>query len=218
MTWVKLDDAFADHPKVMALGRDRMAGLGVWMSAACYCARFLTDGFVPAAVADGFNQPRILTKLVEVGLVDKVDGGYLLHDWLDYNPPRDRVLAERKAAKERMNNHRRSGEVQPNNGRTSDEVRPKFNGPVPVPGPTPVPEVLSNVLTGAAGDPWIEPAALYLERTGRKRLSQKERDWLDDLHVRFSRTQLGAAIKAVPNPRETNFLKRVDEYLEGVAA
>ena len=95
MTWIKVDDSFGDHPKVMALGRDRMAGLGVWTAASCYCARHLTDGFVPAAVAEGFGHARIIGKLVDVGLFDKVPGGYQLHDWLDYNPPRTKVLKDR---------------------------------------------------------------------------------------------------------------------------
>lgn len=204
MTWVKMDDAFADHPKVMALGRDRMVGLGVWVAAACYCARYLTDGFVPETVARGFGSSKLLARLVAVGLADKVDGGYKLHDWLDYNPSREKVLAERTAAKARMD-ARRSPDVRPNNKRTDDDVRKKFNDPVPVPS-RPVPVDVSM---------YIDPADLYFEKVGRKP-GQKERDWLEDLHVRFSRTELIRGMQATPKGRD--YLKRLDAFMEGRAA
>jgi hypothetical protein len=149
--------------------------------------------------------------MVEVGLFDQVDGGYRLHDWLDYNPPREKVLAERAAAKRRMFANR-SPEVRPNNTRTNGHVPPKFAGPVPV--PTPVPEVRSEV--SSAREEWVDPMAFYQERAKRKSLSQKERDWIEDLHARFSRTELVRALQAVPPG--TDYLKRVDAYLEGAAA
>jgi hypothetical protein len=205
MTWVRLDDAFADHPKVMALGRDRIAGLGVWVAVACYSARYLTDGFVPDAVARGFAQRKTLGRLVEVGLMDEVPGGYRLHDWLDYNPPREKVMADRRAAKDRMNKHRSSEPVHANNGRTTGEVREKFGDPVPVPS-RPVPGDVYQ---------YLDPAALYLEKVGR-RPGQKERDWLEDLHVRYSRSELVRAMQAVEGG--TNYLRRVDDFIEGRAA
>lgn len=212
MTWVKLDDSFADHPKVMGLGRDRMAGLGVWTAAACYCARHLTDGFVPAAVAEGFGNVRVVRRMVDVGLFDDVPGGYQLHDWLDYNPPRSKVLKNRQDAKDRMNKVRRSGEVRANDERTNAEVPAKFADPVPVP----VPEVLENVLsTNVVGLDWIDPVQLYQERTRRRSVGRKERDWIEDLHVRFSRSELVRAMQATdPGP---DYLKRVDALLEGAA-
>lgn len=205
MTWIKVDDSFGDHPKVMALGRDRLAGIGTWVACACYCARHLTDGFVPSAAADAIGNPRALRRLVDVGLLDEVPGGYQLHDWLNYNPPRDKVLAERKAARERMNNRRGLPEVQPNNGRTDDEPSAKFADPVPVPS-RPVPEDVFQ---------YIDPAALYREKTGR-RPGKKERDWLEDLHARYSRSELVRAMQAVESGKD--YLLRVDAFIEGRAA
>lgn len=101
MTWIRVDDHFADHPKVMALGAERLAGLGLWHVAASYCARYLTDGFVPAAHVQAHAPKRLIRKLVNVGLFDEVDGGYRLHDWLKYNPSRDQVeqaIAKKRAA------------------------------------------------------------------------------------------------------------------------
>lgn len=214
MTWIRVDDHFADHPKVLALGHQRLAGLGLWHVAASYSARFLTDGYVPAPHVETHASKRLIAKMVGVGLFSQVEGGYLLHDWLDYNPSRKKVLADRAAAKARMD-ARRSPSVRPNSGRTNGEVPQNLINPVPVPQPIPVPEILSNVL-GNVPEPWVEPADLYRSRARRHSLSQKERDWIEDLHVRFSRKELVRALQVVePGP---NYLRRVDDFLEGAAA
>lgn len=100
MTWIRVDDHFAEHPKVLALGRDRLAGLGLWTVGACYAGRYLTDGFVPSDVLPPGTQ-RLQELLVRVGLWDRARGGYVMHDFLEYNPTREKVLEGRAARKER---------------------------------------------------------------------------------------------------------------------
>jgi hypothetical protein len=101
MPWVKLDDQFADHPKIAAAGP-----LASWLHVCglCYCARFLTDGFIPNGqirkLADLDNTVELADKLVEVGIWEKVEGGYQIHDYLEYNPSREQVLATRQARAE----------------------------------------------------------------------------------------------------------------------
>ncbi len=48
MPWVRIDEKFARHPKVMRAGP---LGIAMQVSALCYCNEHLTDGFVPRAVA-----------------------------------------------------------------------------------------------------------------------------------------------------------------------
>ena len=49
MSWLKLDDGFARHPKVTALTyKDRWT----WMAVLCYCARYRTDGYLPANIRE----------------------------------------------------------------------------------------------------------------------------------------------------------------------
>lgn len=210
MTWIRVDDHFADHPKVMALGNDRLAGLGLWHVAASYCARYLTDGYVPASHVKPQAHPRLIAKMVAVKLFSPVEGGYQLHDWLEYNPSRSAVHQARSKKQA-------AGQA---GGQASAQARGEANGaanaqakskPVPVPVPQPVSEVLSNVL-GNGAEPWVDPIELYQQRAHRRSLSQKEKNWLEDLHARFSRTELVAALQAVkPGP---DYLRHVDEYLE----
>jgi hypothetical protein len=213
MTWIRVDDHFADHPKVMALGRDRLSGLGLWHVAASYSARYLTDGYVPASFVKAQAPQRLIARMVEVRLFKVAGENYLLHDWLEYNPSREKVMGERQAAKDRMT-AKRSPSVRPNNGATTVELPENLIDPVPVPVPVPVPEILSNVsVTGM--EPWVEPAEVYLQRTRRRVLSQKERNWIEDLHARFSRKELARALQVVdPGP---DYLRRVDQFLEGAA-
>jgi hypothetical protein len=138
VTWVRLDDGFAEHPKMEAAGP---LGLALHVAALCYCARHLTDGFVPAG-----KVPRLLDlpawrkvagTLVDAGAWDEVDGGYQLHDYLHYQPSRAEVEADRAKARDRMRRRRSggsSGEQPQNFG--SGSVAP--SRPVPSPSTNPL--------------------------------------------------------------------------------
>lgn len=95
MTWANFDDNFADHPKVLALsdGAFRLHTSGI-----LYSARYLTDGVVPATVAARLTpgyKPAHLTELVKAGLWLRGDGGYQIHDYLQWNRSRDQIMSER---------------------------------------------------------------------------------------------------------------------------
>lgn len=95
MSWVKIDDQFTQHPKVHRLSDKAFR---VHMDALCYCARFLTDGHVPASYVTGVRKP-VLAELTR-DLWKPVQDGYVIHDFLDYNPSRKQV-EEMKTAKAR---------------------------------------------------------------------------------------------------------------------
>jgi hypothetical protein len=134
MTWARLDDQFPDHPKVRGLG---CFGLALQTAAICYCARYLTDGFLSysttgqlvASILSDFTLPdgRVVTPavtsgmsgfdasdlawpdlMVTVGLWESVPGGYRVHDYLDYNPDKVKVLKEREKTAGRVARHRQS--------------------------------------------------------------------------------------------------------------
>lgn len=150
MAWARLDDGFPEHPKVLAVGP---FGLTVFVRALCYSARNLTDGFIPNAATASFTVDFARTsraahavdwpsRLVAAGLWDEAPGGYRIHDYLAYNPSKEKVLAERKAAAERVKRWRADPRNAKSNTVTSDERNGVTNGGVTVevtPPPSPSP-------------------------------------------------------------------------------
>lgn len=150
MTWVRLDDQFADSPKL-----ERAGPVAGWLhvAALCYCARHLTDGVIPREKAARLipSAGRHIKALVREGVwhepghtCDRCppcpDRHYVLHDYLDFQPSRAQVEADRAAARTRMARRRRkpdgtfdtrSPEQSPNTERSSPEVPGMFVHPVP---------------------------------------------------------------------------------------
>jgi hypothetical protein len=111
MTWVRLDDGFAEHEKILGLS-DRAFRLHV--AALCYSARNLTEGVISElalrSVGANANLSRpksTASTLVTAGLWEKEGDGFRIHDYLDYNPAKADVERERQQARDRMR-HRRS--------------------------------------------------------------------------------------------------------------
>lgn len=137
MSWVKIDDKFPRHPKILRAGP--LAG---WLhiNGLAYCAEYLTDGFIPVQAipamvdwsthgicflvsesqfTDSFDRPENISLaqvLVETGVWDKIKGGYQIHDYLKYQPSKEQVLAEREAEKQRKAKYREKL-THDNNGR-----------------------------------------------------------------------------------------------------
>jgi hypothetical protein len=106
--WSKLDDGYIMNGKVLDAG---WQGRELYIAALCYVSRNLTDGFVPVAMVqrlgalmDVPDPATAAIRLVTVGLWEfPADGrdGYLIHDYLKYNPSRaehERLTAERSDA------------------------------------------------------------------------------------------------------------------------
>src|SRR5205085_3339264 len=127
----------AYHPKVLGFGQLAPLAIALQIRALCWSSRFLTDGKIPAEAIPrllaGFAEcsRELRTKfatrraakciewpamMVRAGLWDEIPNqGYMIHDYLQYNPSRAQVLAAREAARERMHRVRNSSQnVQPN--------------------------------------------------------------------------------------------------------
>lgn len=107
MTWIKLDDTFPDHPKVLDAG-DEASWL--FVCALCYCSRHLSDGFIPEGAVGrltGLSRlQRHVTRLLDVGLWVRADGGYRVHGYSEWQRTRESIEAEREAGKERAKRSR----------------------------------------------------------------------------------------------------------------
>jgi hypothetical protein len=191
--WSKLDDQFYDHPKTVAVGT---LGAGLFALALSWTAKALTDGFVPAAmiprlVADIEDPIALADALVDAGMFEAVKGGYLIHDYLKYNPPAAKVKAKReedarRQAEWRERNTGSDGqyhgatpepEREPNavtNSVTEQQVTTApFPFPYPSPSPVPVPEEMGNAAhdaptADAVADEPPPPPASPRKRRARK--------------------------------------------------
>ena len=175
MSWVKLDDRFYAHPKVRQAGA---MGLAVHVAALCYASQYLTDGFIPEAalgllIDGGYGEvDRAVEALMECGLWEQAKDGYTIHDYLDYNPSRAQVLAEReqlrvlraevgrRGAAARWSKNGTNGKRLANamaNGCQTD-------GPVPDPVPQKKDSLRESKEAGSARPSRVAPAALTRER------------------------------------------------------
>lgn len=120
MPWARIDDAIMTHRKFLV--RSEPAKL-ICLSAIVYCNRELTDGkltesdlrvlFATAGPVALELRPEITQELISVALWDIRDGEIWVHDFLDYNKPREQVLAERELVKQqRSEAGKRSAEVR----------------------------------------------------------------------------------------------------------
>ncbi|MFC5993529.1 hypothetical protein ACFQE5_04775 [Pseudonocardia hispaniensis] len=94
MTWFKVDDSFYDHPKMFDAPD---AAVALWTRAGSWSARNLQDGFVPAGMPQRLcdDPEKAIEELINRGVWRRTRGGYQFHDWLHYNPSKDKVLADR---------------------------------------------------------------------------------------------------------------------------
>jgi hypothetical protein len=97
MTWARFDDGYAQSPKIIGL-TDKAFRLHV--TAICYAAQMMTDGFIPEAAPRFWQLTKAIPELVGAGLLEVAQGGWAVHDFLEYNPSREQVLNERATATE----------------------------------------------------------------------------------------------------------------------
>ena len=104
MTWLKVHDGFHGHPKVEDVPA---SALGLWVRCGSWATAYLTDGHIPGAIGARFGRKRDADALVSVGLWLPEPGGWVMHDFLDYNPSAQQVRAERTVWRERAAARRR---------------------------------------------------------------------------------------------------------------
>jgi hypothetical protein len=136
VSWVRIDDGFADHPKIKRAGP---LAIAAQVRALCYCARYLTNGKIPSrVVAEIFLDLKPLEPrhLVVAKLWKRRRDGYVIHDYLAYNPDRKSVieLRNKRAESGRLGGHAKALALAK---QTPDPRSEHFSTPVPYPSPTP---------------------------------------------------------------------------------
>ena len=186
MVWVRLDDQFPIHRKIAALSDPAFR---LHAAALAWCARNLTDGFVSTSeLAQVCAQVRAPEKFAAELVIKTVwhlqdepcpsqdclaphthaeNGtpvtGWVVHDFLEYQQSRSKVLRIRKQrAIAGAEGGRRSGESRNRSSakpRTKNEAKPKQVASLPLE-PRPVP-LRGN---GAVGPPPFSGSAAYGDR------------------------------------------------------
>ena len=112
MGWVRLDDGFAEDPVIANLSDSALA---LWVAGIAYSNRQLTDGFIPLQVGYGGlrycdgNAVPFARELERVGRWEKVDGGWKIHAYLEWQRSSVEILGERETTKERVERFRSGG-------------------------------------------------------------------------------------------------------------
>lgn len=141
MGYVKLDDAFLDHPKFLEAGP--LAGY-LAICAIAWSNRNRTDGFIPEVqvkrlasfdelevVDDGVpvvgsaSLWRLAEDLVLAGLWEKVDRGFVIHDYLEWQHSADEIRALSTA---RAEAGRRGAEARWGSTARANQQQPDANG------------------------------------------------------------------------------------------
>ena len=97
MTWVRIESGFLRHRKVIDLP---IAAKMLFIGGLCYSAENGTDGHISKAalrvLAAELGYRSVTTPLEEAGLWHKVEDGWMVHDYLTYQPSAAQERARRQ--------------------------------------------------------------------------------------------------------------------------
>ncbi len=116
--WSKLDDELLTHPKVdvggKLLGEDgRAIAIGFYAICLMWANKNLTDGFIPESSMENLHYVKkpltVAGALVRAGFLERVDGGFQIHDFHDHNPSARDIKKKRKDDREAKRAARANG-------------------------------------------------------------------------------------------------------------
>lgn len=150
MAWLKIDDNVPHHRKMLAAGP---AASWLWLCGVAYCQRHKTDGHIPLEALPwlGVDKPRPLAAiLVRVGLwhADDNIGGWLVHDFLDWNDSsdeRDEKISDKSRRQQAWRERRRrerDASTRVDVDASTREAVDTAPTPTPTPPPPPTPRPL----------------------------------------------------------------------------
>lgn len=117
--YARLYASVLNHGLHVAAG---LEGTGLWTMALAYSADQLSDGFVPAGWLHRFPR-KPLKACLDAGLLEKVAGGYLVHDFLDHNPSKAAVNEKQEWWNQKKALHRDRDLIAAIRGRDEDQCR-----------------------------------------------------------------------------------------------
>lgn len=146
MTWSRFDDAARKHPKSLMAGNEAW---GLWCAAIMYCNQYGTDGFIPDAALATEVLPcpitpakakKLARQLCEARLDPSKPGlfvrddarkGYIVHDFLDWNPSKAELDEKRRRDRERKRGGGGSGGDSGSDSARNSVRNPRGESPEP---------------------------------------------------------------------------------------
>lgn len=137
MGWLKVDDKMPRNPKILA---GDIETAWYYACALTHAAEQLTDGFIARSavplVAPHIADPcSVAERCADLDLFRRVEGGYEVPDYLEYNPSRAETITKRAKEAERKRSSR--AESQRDSAQTSGVTPGVPSRPVPTTGVTP---------------------------------------------------------------------------------
>lgn len=109
MGWVRIDDAFYDHPAHAGL---ELAAWGLWTWSLAWSNRNLSDGAIPKTVVKRMDPDGEATgALINSGRWLDNGEGVAVHDYLEWQPSKEQILSKRE--RERQRNRGRTAATPP---------------------------------------------------------------------------------------------------------
>lgn len=134
--YVQLVNGFYTNDKVQELCRSgHMDAIGAFCMALTYCGDHLTDGFIPRRTMRfviGATDEQ-LQALCDVGMLEEVEEGWIIHDYLEHNRSMEQVMHVRRKTADRVAKYRETTDVTPlhrdcnavTSGQTPEHQNPK---------------------------------------------------------------------------------------------
>jgi len=105
-TFVRLDQGYDEHPKVMPLSD---SAFRAHVESMCWASRNEGKWRIPKPLASKKWRPKVLRELIEARLFDDAGDYYEVHDYLDFNRSAEEIAAYREARGDAgtLGNHKR---------------------------------------------------------------------------------------------------------------
>lgn len=87
-TYITLHDGMPENKKIRPLTDKAFRTIiELW----CWCSRERNDGKIDARALKTFGTPRARSELISLGLIEELDDGYLVHDYLEHQRSRAQI-------------------------------------------------------------------------------------------------------------------------------